>query len=161
MASRYKRSWSDAAIQGQSLSGATAALRELDQILGLEDDVRDDIRTCTEDAHRDALARWNASAGQSSRNTLDRSGARRTTSRTQRYREAIGRIFFDDGMTGKVFVRFPIRGSKGDRPVNLPLWLEHGTRYMSARPHLIPAFEIAKRKLERLIERRLNAAPRG
>ncbi len=161
MASRYKRSWNDAAIQGQSFAGAAAALRELDAYVDLDEDLREDIKQCTDEAHRDALARWNASAGQSSRNSADSHGRARTTSRTQRYRSAIRRFFFDDGMTGKVTVTFPIEGPRGERPVNLPLWLEYGTRVMNARAHLIPAFELAKAKLTRLIDRRLSALPRG
>jgi hypothetical protein len=158
---RYKRSWGDAAIQGQSFTGASAALRELDEYAGLDEDLRHDIEVCTNEAHRDALSRWNASAGMSKRNTADRHGRARTTSRTQRYRDAIRRFFFDDGMTGKVTVTFPIEDARGARPVNLPLWLEYGTRVMNARPHLIPAFELAKRKLNSLVERRLGALPRG
>lgn len=148
---RYDRSWDDPAIRGVDL-----ALRQLDGLVDL-DGIRQDIRECTEDARRDAIARWNATASMSSRNT-----ARRPTTRTQRYREAIQRIFFDDGLTGSVYVRGPIpdaRWSAG-RPVNLPLWLEYGTSMMAARPHLIPAFEMAKRKLNRLIEQRLSAAAR-
>ena len=157
-AGRYDRSWDDPAIQGVNL-----ALNEIDGIASILDEgVAADIREVTEDAHRDAITRWNASAGQSSRNSTDRSGARRTTSRTQRYREAIRRIFFDDGMTGKVFIAFPLEGPDGKaRPTNLPLWLEYGTRFMSARSHLIPAFELARRKLDRLIERRLAARGGG
>ncbi len=148
-------------VQGASFQGVDQAVRELDQILGLEDGIREDIRVCTEDTQRDTIARWNASAGQSSRNTLDRSGARRTTSRTQRYREAIRKVFFDHGLTGRVFIGFPIDDARGQRPANLPLWLEYGTRYMHARPHLIAAFELARRKLDRLVEGRLAAVPRG
>lgn len=158
---RYAHSWSDAAVQGQSLNGVTAALRELDAYVDLGDGLRQDIRACTEDAHRDAVARWNATAGMSKRNSSDRAGRARTTTRTQRYRDAIRRFFFDDGMTGKVTVVFPIEDARGQRPVNLPLWLEYGTRLMNARAHLIPAFELAKRKLDGLVERRLGALPRG
>jgi hypothetical protein len=156
-----QRTWNDAAIQGSSMTGVGAALGELNQYLALEDGLREDIRECTDDAYGDAVARWDASAGQSRRNTVDRAGARRTTSRTQRYREAIRRIFFDDGLTGKVYIAFPIAGPRGDRPVNLPLWLEYGTRVMNARPHLLPAFDMAQRKLDRLVDRRLVALPRG
>lgn len=155
------RSLADAAVQGVSLSGVAEAVRELDAYAAIEDGLREDIRVCTEDAHRDALARWNATAGMSSRNTNDSHGARRTTSRTQRYREAIRRIFFDEGLTGKVFIAFPIEGPRGARPTNLPLWLEYGTKFMHARQHLIPAFELAKAKLTRLVERRLANLPRG
>lgn len=160
MASRYERSWSDPAVQGAAFAGVDQALRELDQFLGLEAGIREDIRLCTEDAQRDTIARWNASAGQSTRNGADGAGARRTTSRTQRYREAIRRVFFDEGMTGRVFVA-PMQDDRGQRPVNLPLWLEYGTRYMHARPHLVAAFELARRKLDRLIERRLASLPPG
>lgn len=155
MAGRYERSWSDPAIQGVDL-----ALRELDDILSVDEGLKADIRECTEDARRDAIARWDRTAGMAKANTLDRSGARRAGSRTQRYREAIRSIFFDDGMTGKVFIAFPIEGPRGQRAVNLPLWLEYGTKYMNARQHLIPAFELAKAKLNRLVERRLNSLRR-
>lgn len=142
MPSRYQRSWDDPAIQGLDV-----ALKELDGLAGLEEDVKPLIREVTEDAQRDAIARWD----QSQKGTQPRTG---------RYREAIRKVFFDDadGFKGSVFVA-PMDDPRrrGWRAVNLPLWLEYGTRYMSARPHLIPAFELARRKLDRLVEQLLHA----
>jgi len=31
-----------------------------------------------------------------------------------------------------------------DRPANLPIWLEYGTRFMSAKPHMRPAGDAEK-----------------
>lgn len=139
MASRYARSWNDPAIQGVDL-----ALRELDGLIP-EEQIRAAVRECTDDAQRDAVARWDRTAGQS-------------RTRTQRYREAIRKVFFDDpdGFKGSVFVA-GMTDDRGQRPVNLPLWLEYGTRAMHARAHLIPAFEMARRKLDRLVESILRA----
>ena len=139
MSQRYQRSWDDQAIKGVDLS-----LREVDGLWASVDDVRADIREVTEDARREAVARWEMS---------HRPGSKRTGN----YRNAIRAIFFDDGWTGKVFVstQADTRFGNGVRPVNLPLWLEYGTRFMRAMPHLGPAFELGRRKLNRLIEARL------
>jgi len=50
----------------------------------------------------------------------------------------------DGGYTGKVFVDRIKDPKRGLLAANLPIWLEYGTRYASAKPHLIPAFAIGR-----------------
>jgi hypothetical protein len=110
------------------------------------------VREATDDLHAAAVANWNATATMSSRNTAGRGGTYRTTHRTQRYREAIRRILFDEGLTGKVYVGYPVRSARGTRPAKLPAWLEYGTATMSARPHLMPAWRVTVARFNAAIE---------
>jgi hypothetical protein len=86
---------------------------------------------------------------------------------TGRYRTAFRwKVFHnDDGSTrGSVFViQLPwVRNLKWQKrtnpsgsklwPKNLPLWLEYGTRLARGVPHLIPAFEAGKQRLNRAVE---------
>lgn len=67
-------------------------------------------------------------------------------SRSGTTRNAILTTFFDEGLTGAVFVgpmsdpegRFG-RTGRALRPKNLPRWLEFGTRRMTNGPYLLPA----------------------
>lgn len=65
-----------------------------------------------------------------------------------------------DGYAGTVFVtQGPwVRKPSTRWPKNLPLWLELGTRKMDARPHLIPAFNAARERFSRAVERLLRAS---
>lgn len=65
-------------------------------------------------------------------------------------RQAISKTFFDEGNTGAAFVA-PTRDWRTGRTraMNLPVWLEYGTRRAAARPFLTPAGEQEGRTLER------------
>jgi len=90
---------------------------------------------------------------------------------TGKYRAAIrSKVFEEDGrVSGKVFViqgdwhRDVKRASGRIRkwPKVLPIWLEYGTVRSSARPHLIPAFEAGKRRLDAAVVRILEKAARA
>jgi hypothetical protein len=111
------------------------------------DEMTGAVRDATEAMQGAAVAEWDATAGLSRRNA-----GYRTTHRTQRYREAIRQIFFDDGHTGKVFVSYPVESGRGARPKLLPVWLEYGTALMSRRPHLVPAWRMAVARFNARIE---------
>lgn len=66
----------------------------------------------------------------------------------------------EDGYAGTVFVtQGPwARNPRVKWPKNLPLWLEYGTRRMAARPHLIPAFNAARERFSRAVERLLRTS---
>lgn len=147
------RTYTDPAIAGQSFD-ATEALRDLSTLSEIiQREIAEAIEMETASAHADAQARVNFGTG--------------------RYRSAIRWKIFreDDGATtGKVFViQLPwIRNLKWQRvnnpngtklwPKNLPLWLEYGTVYMRKdHDHLIPAFEAGRRRLDRAMERILQA----
>ncbi len=75
--------------------------------------------------------------------------------RSRDYSQRIGRKVFtndDGGFAGTVFVR-PYKFQ------NLPIWLEHGTRFMrEPRPHLLPALVAARERFNRAVERLLSRA---
>jgi hypothetical protein len=105
-----------------AMSGVDDTLRKLTALsVQMRDGLADVVRKATEQTHRAAVAA-----------APNRSGA---------YREAIKTTYFDDGLTGSVFVaphRDPGgRWGAGMRPKNLPIWLEYGTRRAAERPHLV------------------------
>lgn len=53
--------------------------------------------------------------------------------------------------------QFTVHVSPGDRPANLPLWLEYGTRFMVARPFMRPA---AAAENDRYVQNMTAAAAR-
>jgi len=65
-----------------------------------------------------------------------------------------------DGYAGTVFVtQGPwARNPRQRWPKQLPVWLEYGTRRMAARPHLIPAFNAARERFSRAVERLLQTS---
>jgi hypothetical protein len=150
----------DPAVAGFDVS---SALGDLDRLAAHLDGINGLVERETDQTRADAKSDWTSTAGQSRRNLRDRLGRLRTTYRTGKYKEAIRSKVFreeDGSVSGKVFV---IQGDWSAHPgtkwpKNLPLWLEHGTAKMDPRPHLIPAFERAKRRLSAAIERLVQGA---
>lgn len=66
---------------------------------------------------------------------------------------------FSDGNVSVFVGTMPAPGrSYSERPANLPLWLEYGTRRAGAKPYLLPAANGAKSELERRTAEALAAA---
>lgn len=108
----------------QTLTGVEEATRSLASLQGeLRDGLRGLVRTATE--------RTRARAAGAA--PVARVGGGAT-------RQAISRIYFDDGDTGAAFVA-PTRDWRTGRirAKNLPVWQEYGTRRAAPHPYLAPA----------------------
>lgn len=99
---------------------------------------------------RDVTLALRAVAWQSSRRIMARAQEilRSKTSGTGKTADAIHVVEFANE---KRFAVTPGRGNP-DRPENLPLWLEFGTRFMVARPYLRPAADEENPRYQRGME---------
>ncbi len=80
---------------------------------------------------------------------------RRATSGTGRTADAITVARTDDGY-------YTVTSSElGSRPGMLPIWLEHGTRHMSAKPYFYGAVQLESGTYLRRVENALQSAIDG
>ncbi len=96
----------------------------------------DELVKAVEDLPRAVTLALRAVAWQSSRKIKDRA-AQLLDSQTHGTGKTAASIEIIDEEDKQQFVVWP-KGNP-DRPPNLPLWLERGTRYMTAKPYLRPA----------------------
>ncbi len=124
-------------MRAAALEGLDLSLTQLDDLVeGCGPGIREIIKRETDRMHAEARA------------------AAARIGKTRRYSNAIRKIFFDDGMTGRVFVA-PIATWGHERlrrgwewlPKNVPIWLEYGTRKAADVPHLLPALERARTRM--------------
>jgi HK97 gp10 family phage protein len=105
-----------------------------------------ELRKALEDLPRTVTLALRAVAWQSSRRIKDRA-AQILNSKTSGTGKTAASIEIIEEPENKQFIVWP-RGNP-DRPSNLPLWLEFGTRFMQARPFLRPAADEEDDKYKR------------
>lgn len=110
----------------------------------------DELRKAVDDLPRTVTLALRAVAWQNSRRIKQRA-AEILNSKTNGTGKTAASIEILEEPENKQFVVWP-RGNP-DRPANLPLWLERGTRFMSARAFMRPAADeedaMYKRNMER------------
>jgi len=128
-----------------ALEGVDETVRKLTALRG---QMRDDLVAAVESATERTEQRARALAPVGKRNG-------------GQTRDAITTVYFDEGLTGSVFVA-PVRDRRGLRPKNLPVWLEYGTRKMTNHPFLAAAGRESARAFEadsvRVVARAVKAA---
>jgi HK97 gp10 family phage protein len=96
----------------------------------------DDLRKAVDALPRSVTLALRGVAWQSSRRIKDRA-QQILASKTHGTGKTAASIEIIEDDANKQFQVFP--AGNPDRPANLPLWLEFGTRYMAARPFMRPA----------------------
>ncbi len=108
-----------------------------------------ELRKAVDELPRTVTLALRAVAWQSSRRCKTRA-AEILNSKTHGTGKTAASIEIDEELENKQFVVFA-RGNP-DRPANLPLWLERGTRFMAARAFLRPAADEEDDRYKREME---------